>query len=106
VKLDSAGRFDVIVIGAGITGLYALHKLRDERGLSVVAFEAGTDVGGTWYWNRVGAATLLNRANSWFHGTNVPGKAHKMVVYAGGPRLFKQKCDEVAARGYEGFRLG
>jgi cation diffusion facilitator CzcD-associated flavoprotein CzcO len=44
--------FDVIVIGAGFAGLYALHKLRDQLGLSVRAYEAASDVGGTWYWNR------------------------------------------------------
>ena len=41
----------VIVIGAGFAGLYAIHKLR-ALGLSVQAFEAGSGVGGTWYWNR------------------------------------------------------
>lgn len=44
--------FDAIVIGAGFTGLYALHKLRDQLGLRVQVFEAGDGVGGTWYWNR------------------------------------------------------
>src|SRR5215470_7356915 len=44
-------QFDVIIIGAGVTGLYALHRLR-ERGLSIRAFEEGSGVGGTWYWNR------------------------------------------------------
>ncbi len=43
--------FDAIVVGAGISGLYALYRLR-EKGLKVRAFEAGTGVGGTWYWNR------------------------------------------------------
>ena len=43
--------FDAIVIGAGIAGIYQLYKLR-ERGLSVLVFEAGGGVGGTWYWNR------------------------------------------------------
>jgi acetone monooxygenase (methyl acetate-forming) len=42
---------DVIVIGAGFTGLYALYSLR-ARGLEVRAFEAGGGAGGTWYWNR------------------------------------------------------
>ena len=46
------GQFDVIVVGAGFAGLYAVHRLRDEMGLSVQALEMGTDVGGTWYWNR------------------------------------------------------
>ena len=42
---------DVVVVGAGFGGLYALHKLR-EIGLSVRGLEAAPDVGGTWYWNR------------------------------------------------------
>jgi len=44
-------QFDVIIIGAGVTGLYALYRLR-ELGLSVQVFEGGGGVGGTWYWNR------------------------------------------------------
>ena len=49
---DEAGSdFDVVVVGAGFAGLYALYRLR-EQGLSVRVFEAGNGVGGTWYWNR------------------------------------------------------
>lgn len=43
--------FDAVVIGAGFAGLYMLHRLRG-LGLSVRVIEAGSDVGGTWYWNR------------------------------------------------------
>jgi cation diffusion facilitator CzcD-associated flavoprotein CzcO len=43
--------FDAIVVGAGFSGLYALHKLRS-LGLRTRAFELGDGVGGTWYWNR------------------------------------------------------
>jgi cation diffusion facilitator CzcD-associated flavoprotein CzcO len=43
---------DVVVIGAGFAGLYAVHKFRDELGLSVQGFEAAGGVGGTWLWNR------------------------------------------------------
>src|SRR5580765_2045591 len=43
--------FDTVVIGAGISGLYQLYRLR-EIGQRVRVFEAGTGVGGTWYWNR------------------------------------------------------
>jgi len=46
---NSAG-FDVVIVGAGIAGLQMLYRVR-ELGLTVRAFEAGTDVGGTWYWN-------------------------------------------------------
>jgi len=44
-------RFEIVVIGAGLTGMYALHKLRG-AGFSVRVYEAGGGVGGTWYWNR------------------------------------------------------
>jgi cation diffusion facilitator CzcD-associated flavoprotein CzcO len=44
--------FDAIIIGAGFSGLYQLHKLRDELGLNVRVLEKGSGVGGTWFWNR------------------------------------------------------
>ncbi|MDZ7907669.1 MAG: NAD(P)/FAD-dependent oxidoreductase [Gemmobacter sp.] len=44
-------KIDALVIGAGVAGLYQLHQLR-EMGLKVHGVEAGSDVGGTWYWNR------------------------------------------------------
>src|SRR5215217_5523803 len=46
-----AAEFDVVVVGAGFAGLYMLHRLRG-MGLSVRVLEAGSGVGGTWYWNR------------------------------------------------------
>lgn len=46
-----SSRFDAIVIGAGITGLYFLYRLR-ELGFTVQVIEDGGGVGGTWYWNR------------------------------------------------------
>jgi cyclohexanone monooxygenase len=45
------GSVDAVVVGAGFAGLYMVQRLR-EAGLSVQGFEAGKDVGGTWYWNR------------------------------------------------------
>ncbi len=53
--MNSASRtttdVDAIIVGAGFAGMYMLHKLRG-LGLSVRVFEAGGEVGGTWYWNR------------------------------------------------------
>ena len=43
--------FDAVIVGAGFAGMYMLHCLR-ELGFSARVFEAGSDVGGTWYWNR------------------------------------------------------
>ncbi len=58
--------YDAIIIGAGISGMYQLIKLRDELGLKVKVFEAGTDIGGTWYWNRYPGARF--DSESWSYG--------------------------------------
>ena len=42
---------DAVIVGAGFSGMYMLHRFRG-MGLSARVFEAGTGVGGTWYWNR------------------------------------------------------
>ena len=48
---ERTATIDVVVVGAGMAGLYALHHFR-ELGFSTIVFEAGGGVGGTWYWNR------------------------------------------------------
>ena len=49
--LDSNIDFDAVVVGAGFGGMYMLYKLR-ELGFTARVYEAASDVGGTWYWNR------------------------------------------------------
>ena len=56
--------YDAIIIGAGLSGLYQLYRLR-ELGLRVRVFEAGTDVGGTWYWNRYPGARFDSESYSY-----------------------------------------
>ena len=56
--------YDAIVIGAGISGLYQLYRLR-ELGLKVRVLEAGTGVGGTWYWNRYPGARFDSESYSY-----------------------------------------
>ena len=48
--MQNSNHIDAIVVGAGIAGLYAVYRLR-EMGLEVQAFDAASQVGGTWYWN-------------------------------------------------------
>src|SRR3954452_4172671 len=57
--------YDAIVIGAGISGMYMLYRLR-ELGMTARVFEAGTNVGGTWYWNRYPGARF--DSESWTYG--------------------------------------
>jgi cation diffusion facilitator CzcD-associated flavoprotein CzcO len=56
--------YDAIVIGAGMSGLYQLYRLRD-LGMRVRIFEAGTGVGGTWYWNRYPGARFDSESYSY-----------------------------------------
>jgi cation diffusion facilitator CzcD-associated flavoprotein CzcO len=62
---DVIAHYDAIIIGAGVSGLYQLHRLR-ELGLNVRVFESGSDVGGTWYWNRYPGARF--DSESWSYG--------------------------------------
>ncbi len=56
--------YDAIVIGAGISGMYQLYRLR-ELGLRVRVLERGTGVGGTWYWNRYPGARFDSESYSY-----------------------------------------
>ncbi len=56
--------YDAIIIGAGMSGLYQLYRLR-EQGLRVRVLEAGTEVGGTWYWNRYPGARFDSESYSY-----------------------------------------
>jgi cation diffusion facilitator CzcD-associated flavoprotein CzcO len=64
-KAGSAADFDAVIIGAGVSGLYQLYRMR-ELGLRVRVFETGTGVGGTWYWNRYPGARF--DSESWTYG--------------------------------------
>ena len=56
--------YDAIIVGAGMSGLYQLYRLR-ELGLRARVFEAGTNVGGTWYWNRYPGARFDSESYSY-----------------------------------------
>ncbi|MFI7495312.1 hypothetical protein ACH9D2_11430 [Kocuria sp. M4R2S49] len=49
--------------------------------------------------------TLFPQANSWYLGANVPGKPRVFMPYVGGVGVYRAKCEEVAARQYEGFSV-
>jgi cation diffusion facilitator CzcD-associated flavoprotein CzcO len=57
--------FDAIIIGAGISGMFMLYRLR-ELGMTARVFESGADLGGTWYWNRYPGARF--DSESWTYG--------------------------------------
>ena len=81
---------DVVIVGAGFAGMYQLHRLR-ALGLSTVVFEAGDDVGGTWYWNRYpGARVDVECINySFSFSSDLEQEYHWAERYAPQPEILK-----------------
>jgi cyclohexanone monooxygenase len=69
--------------------------------------EADQDAEDRWvkYNDEVAHATLYPRANSWYMGANIPGKPRIFMPYVGGVHTYYRLCNEIVAKGYEGFRL-
>ncbi len=64
-KAAATQSFDALIIGAGFSGMYQLHCLRDRLGLNVRVLEAADGVGGTWYWNRYPGARCDSESHSY-----------------------------------------
>ncbi|MGD0848149.1 flavin-containing monooxygenase [Bradyrhizobium sp.] len=79
-----------------------IATMRD-RGLDTI--EAGKDAEDRWvaHVNEVAQGTLYPQANSWYMGANIPGKPQIFMPYIGGVGVYRQICNDVAAKGYEGF---
>ena len=67
--------------------------------------EATSEAENAWmaHVNELAGYTLFPQANSWYVGANIPGKPRVFMPYIGGVGVYRQKCDEVARKGYEGF---
>jgi cyclohexanone monooxygenase len=76
-----------------------------ERGFE--AMEARGDAEDNWvaHVNEVAYTTLYPQANSWYMGANIPGKPRIFMPYIGGVGPYRQICNDVAAKGYEGFAM-
>jgi cyclohexanone monooxygenase len=75
------------------------------RGFSSIEAEEDAEDAWVQHNNEVADRTLYPLANSWYVGANIPGKPRIFMPYVGGVSAYKKKCDEVAARGYEGFHF-
>ncbi len=75
------------------------------RGLTTI--EAVPEAEEAWvaHVNEVADRTLYPQAASWYMGANVPDKPRVFMPYIGGVGVYREKCAEIAAKGYEGFRL-
>jgi cation diffusion facilitator CzcD-associated flavoprotein CzcO len=71
MRSDKTADYDAIVVGAGFSGIRSLWEL-GQLGLTAKCFEAGSDVGGAWYWNRYPGARTDSEA--WVYTMNfAPG---------------------------------
>ncbi len=81
-----------------------LVHLRD-KGYTTIEAEASAQEAWVEHSNELGNQTLYPLANSWYMGANVPGKPRVFLPYIGGCGPYRERCNEVAAKGYEGFKL-
>jgi cyclohexanone monooxygenase len=74
---------------------------------SLAAMEAMQDAEDNWvaHVNEVAHTTLYPQANSWYMGANIPGKPQIFMPYIGGVGTYRRICNDVAAKGYEGFAM-
>jgi cation diffusion facilitator CzcD-associated flavoprotein CzcO len=81
-----------------------IAHMRDKGLDSVEATEPAQD---EWvgHVGQVVESTLFTKANSWYLGANIPGKQRVFMPYVGGFQRYRERCEEVVANGYEGFRF-
>jgi acetone monooxygenase len=74
----------------GLTEIEPTEQVQDER---------------VKYHDEIANQTLIAKTDSWYTGSNVPGKPRRMIAFAGGVGVYHQKCEELAVRGYPGFAM-
>ena len=86
---------------------WVVDSMRHLRSRDLDTIEATREAEDAWveHVNEVAYQTLYPQANSWYMGANVPGKPRLFLPYIGGVGAYREKCDDVAANGYEGFHL-
>lgn len=75
------------------------------RNLSVIEPTAETEANWVEHHDLTASANLISKTDSWYLGTNVPGKPRRVLSYTGGVGTYRQKCDAVAESGYQGFAI-
>src|SRR5438105_6099735 len=76
-----------------------------DRGLDTMEAERQAEDSWVAHVNEVAHTTLYPQANSWYMGANIPGKPQIFMPYIGGVGVYRQICNDVAAKGYEGFAM-
>jgi cation diffusion facilitator CzcD-associated flavoprotein CzcO len=90
------------VVGDWVSACIAYLR---EHGYERIEADVAAEEAWTMHANSLTEGMLFTQTDSWFMGTNVPGKKRQFLFYAGGMPAFRERINEVAARGYEGFVL-
>jgi acetone monooxygenase len=79
-----------------------IQYMRDKE---LVVIEASKELEDSWvaHHDETASKTLIAKTDSWYNGSNVPGKPKRLLSYIGGVGLYREKCDESARSEYEGF---
>jgi cation diffusion facilitator CzcD-associated flavoprotein CzcO len=77
-----------------------------DRGLDRIEASPGAEDAWGRHVSELADATLYPRASSWYVGANIPGKPRVFMPYVAGCGNYRQECEEIVKRGYEGFVLG
>ena len=75
------------------------------RGVSVIEPTPELEEGWVRHHDETAGANLISRTNSWYVGSNVPGKPRRVLSYTGGVGTYRDRCEELAQGGYQGFRV-
>ncbi|CAF3724623.1 unnamed protein product [Rotaria sp. Silwood1] len=86
----SPDRIDAVIVGAGFAGLYMLHRLREQH-ISVRVIEAGSGIGGTWFWNRYPGARcdIESMEYSYSFSDELRQEWHWTDLYASQPEILR-----------------
>lgn len=84
---------------------FTLDLIEAMRSKGQTRVEATPEAQAGWveHVNEAAAMTLMPKAGSWYMGANIPGKPRVFMPYIGGVGTYREICDQVAAKGYEGF---
>ena len=82
----------------------AIRTMR-EQGKSVIEPTADAEEAWVRHHDETASANLISRTNSWYLGSNVPGKPRRVLSYTGGVGTYRRKCAEEAAAGYPSFAM-
>ena len=80
-------------------------KYMREHDYQRIEADPQAEVAWTEHANSLTEGMLFTKTNSWFMGTNIPGKKKQFLFYAGGMPAFREQIAAIAAKGYEGFKL-